>query len=188
MQPVKRVLHLLCVSTTYAIVASAAAANPLLACIWLWCCWAQWKLKCIVKPALLSSMHHLPVSKQSPVDFTFANICFVVPFLYITCMSRLDTCPTSPSLLALQIADRGVRALVKVLDSDNVVTFLNLQDNQVSRAMDTIQALAREPPEIWPRAWYGALAAEFCTAIWVADFLLAAYRCTWKVDRRLPEP
>ncbi len=35
-------------------------------------------------------------------------------------------CPVSA-----QIADRGVRALVKVLDSNNVVTFLNLQDNQV---------------------------------------------------------
>ena len=31
----------------------------------------------------------------------------------------------------MQIADRGVRALVKVLDSNNVVTFLNLADNQV---------------------------------------------------------
>ena len=30
-----------------------------------------------------------------------------------------------------QIADRGIRALVKVLENNNVVTFLNLQDNQV---------------------------------------------------------
>lgn len=37
-----------------------------------------------------------------------------------------------------------MRALVKVLDSDNVVTFLNLQDNQVSCAMDTVQAVVRD--------------------------------------------
>ena len=39
--------------------------------------------------------------------------------------------PSRCSVL-LQIADRGVRALVKALDSNNVVTFLNLEDNQVS--------------------------------------------------------
>lgn len=54
-------------------------------------------------------------------------------------MLFLPNITTSPSQVALQIADRGVRALVKVLDSDNVVTFLNLQDNQVSYAADAIR-------------------------------------------------
>ena len=35
----------------------------------------------------------------------------------------------------MQVADRGVRALVKVLDSNNVVTFLNLADNQVQNVI-----------------------------------------------------
>ena len=35
---------------------------------------------------------------------------------------------------------------------------------------------------------HSAFAVRLCNAIWVADFLLAAYRYMWKVDRRLQEP
>ena len=98
-------------------------------------------------------------------------------------MLFLPNITTSPSLLALQIADRGVRALVKVLDSDNVVTFLNLQDNQVSCTTDRLRAVMHDGLQNCAK---GVLAAMLCSVIW-RDVLLHTYRCMWKVDRRLQE-
>ena len=65
---------------------------------------------------------------------------FILTLCSDSMLARLYACPTLPNLLALQIADRGVRALVKVLDSDNVVTFLNLQDNQVSHVISAVKS------------------------------------------------
>lgn len=94
-------------------------------------------------------------------------------------ISALLTCVLSFSKawqLCLQIADRGVRALAKVLGAQSVITVLDLHDNQVRHVHAAGNRVV--PPACFTSV-PAQLAACFCSVGHAAFWLSRMKQCLW---------